>query len=337
LVSISNFYRRNSLAVSTQKAYKAGVKSYIEYCTTRLQLSEQQIWPPNETTIEQWLSWLAAFKRRSYGTISNYLIGVNTYTQDGGYSLSTSNSYRINKTLEGIKRTTGIKPRLIREPLTTSLLRHKIEPILSQQSIRSYEETLNWAALCTGTFGLMRAGEIAQSPSSRRIGVKSILLQSVTAWSITNQPIQLRYNEIASSKLYYFILHLPRSKADKYGKGENITISNSTAVKALQAYLQCHPQLQSSSETPLFINEDTSPYKVEQLVEGMRSLLKQAGVPNSNQYYGHSMRKGGAQSLRELSGITNEQIKTAGRWSSDSHEAYHTTPLNEHIKLNCRF
>jgi len=335
MVQLANYYRYGALAASTHRTYDAGVRSYIQFTSTQLQLNEEQIWPPTEAAIEQWLAWLAGIRARSYQTICNYLIGLNTRTLDKGYQLITANSYRINRTLEGIKRRTGIKPRLIRRPLTTTILREHIAPILPATAYRSYEECLIWAALCTGTYGLMRAGEISQTPAAKSANLKPLCLANLSAWNQQGKSIQLNSFNIQSS--YYFIIHLPQSKADRYRKGVNVTISNTIAVQSLIAYVQRHPQINSNSlDSPLFINQDSSPLSVVQLVIEMRKLLERAGINEAHEYYGHSMRKGGAQSLRELPNITNEQIKVAGRWSSNAHEAYHTTPLNEHIILNQR-
>jgi len=333
MVQLATYYRHGALAASTHRTYDAGVRSYVQFTSTQLQLNEEQIWPPTEGTIEQWLAWLAGIRARSYQTICNYLIGLNTRTLDKGYQLITANSYRINRTLEGIKRRTGIKPRLVRRPLTTAILRDRIAPILPTTAYRSYEECLIWAALCTGTFGLMRAGELSQTPAARSANLKPLSLANLSAWNQQGKPIQLNSFNIQTP--YYFIIHLPQSKADRYGKGVNVTISNTIAVQSLIAYIPRHPQL-NSPNSALFINQDSSPLGVEQLVTAMRKFLIRAGINEAHEYYGHSMRKGGAQSLRELANITNEQIKVAGRWSSNAHEAYHTTPLNEHIILNQR-
>jgi hypothetical protein len=96
-----------------------------------------------------------------------------------------------------------------------------------------------------------------------------------------------------------------------------------------------HPSLEDN-HAGIFINEDRSALTSVQLVTKMQEYLSLINVSNPEFYTLHSLRKGGAQSLRDR-GASEEHIQLAGRWNSESAaRLYHRQSLSEFIQASRR-
>jgi hypothetical protein len=271
--------------------------------------------------VQLWLTDLACVKKLSYKTIKNYLSGAVTIASQLGYASSIRDNEAIAFTIRGIKRTIGENAtadiKESRLPITTDIIRQVIS-CLPPEISRDYNQTLILAAMCSGTFGLMRAGEFVYTNDSQKellcVGhLKLYDVQKVSLNPSTSSAIELRRSK-------YFTIKLNQSKADPFRHGAIITISNSIAVSAMIEYLVIHPS-RSNPKSTLFVNSNGSDLSRRQLMEHVRTLLRLAGVPDVEAYKGHSFRKGGAQSLKDK-GYSDEIIKKMGRWSSDAHLLY---------------
>jgi hypothetical protein len=60
----------------------------------------------------------------------------------------------------------------------------------------------------------------------------------------------------------------------------------------------------------------------------MQRLLTAAGIPNAEQYTGHSFRRGGATALAN-SHTSMHVLKKAGRWSSNAAQLYIDTSVQD--------
>lgn len=239
-------------------------------------------------------------------------------------------NYLIEQTLRGVKRTIGTKPKLERLPITTSLIRLMIDRIpLNNQS---YSDKLAFAAMSLGTFGLLRAGEFVQTNSENQPVLRLSSIKSFDSLDNVIAIVTASIQEIQS--ITRFIVHIAQSKSDPFGRGSDITIANPIAVSAMIRYLIVRPK-HFNLNTPLLVTLDGTPYSRDQLVLDTRFHLVQCGVRNPTLYYGHSFRKGGAQSLEEA-GVSKAEIQLAGRWNSGAHLLYTTTPMQKQIALSMK-
>lgn len=87
-------------------------------------------------------------------------------------------------------------------------------------------------------------------------------------------------------------------------------------VQALSSYLQVRP----SGHEFLFVKENGRTPSRKEFWDWMREVLQQCGI-NVELYSPHSLRIGMATHMA-LSGASTEQIKIAGRWSSDAFRKY---------------
>ena len=122
-------------------------------------------------------------------------------------------------------------------------------------------------------------------------------------------------------------LHLPNSKTDTTGRGVDVPlVCNGTATSSLHAMRQYLGVDESyvgpldNGHRPLFMMPSLSrvsvPLSRGTFLSRLRQALDSAGL-NPASYSGHSMRKGGAQSLFDA-GVSTADIACAGRWSKRS-------------------
>jgi hypothetical protein len=111
------------------------------------------------------------------------------------------------------------------------------------------------------------------------------------------------------------------SKSDYFRKGVKIPINNAPnsptcPLTALHILFDRYP---AAPESPLF-KRTFDPFSREYLVRTIRRPLLDAGI-NPSGFSGHSLRRGAAVSV-VTAGIPRDDIKTLGRWKSDSVDLY---------------
>jgi hypothetical protein len=122
-------------------------------------------------------------------------------------------------------------------------------------------------------------------------------------------------------------LHLPNSKTDIAARGVDVPlVCNGTATSSVRAVRQYLGVAESyvgpldNGDRPLFMvpspSRSSAPLSRSGFLFRLRQALGAAGL-NPASYSGHSMRKGGAQSLFDA-GVSMADIACAGRWSKRS-------------------
>ena len=168
-----------------------------------------------------------------------------------------------------------------------------------------------WAAMCTGFFGFLRAGEFtvngAFDPSAH------LSLQDISVNSHTNPSI--------------IRVTIKKSKTDQFGTGAYIFLARTNSdlcpVTALIDYLALRP----TTKGPMFAFEDGSYLSRSKLVQSLNCSLVAAGI-DPQFYKGHSFRIGAATTAATM-GIQDSLIQKLGRWTSDAFRLYVRTPPEE--------
>jgi hypothetical protein len=313
-------YLYNSIAASTRQTYSAGFSSYKLFANT-FGIPSEQLLPATTSSIALWITWLAGMKQLSFKTIKVYLAGMTSTTLEFGCVDVIKDNTIIYQLLRGIKRTIGLRDKQIRLPITSTIIRIITGRIPRQQ--QCYNDKLLFAAACTGTFGLLRAGEFVQTDNNQ---TELLTLSQLSLYNAQNNPINIHTStgmELANAS--YYIIHLYQSKADPFRFGADVAIGNTIAVQSIIDYLIVHPK-RSLPMATLFMLADGSNLTRTQLMINIRQHLIKSNVSDAHLYHGHSFRKGGAQTLKEL-GVDSQTIQLLGRWASDAHLLYTTTPI----------
>ena len=173
--------------------------------------------------------------------------------------------------------------------------------ILNKPEINDYVKTL----ITVGREGIFRGGELCGG-----------LIKGDFTWSI---------------KLDRVTIHLERSKANRSGDGEYITLidhSPNSGVSMLRKYFDTHSVWTKHHRHIIFpsysqskgLNWDKS-LSVNQLRSMIRKALTRIGI-NGKPYGAHSLRAGGATDLFRA-GVYYPTIKKFGRWKSDTALIYY--------------
>jgi hypothetical protein len=164
-----------------------------------------------------------------------------------------------------------------------------------------------WAAMTVAVAGLLRSGEFTSVRGSSTLCMNA-----------------LHINKQKSA----MVLTLPRDKTTSSPVHINIAATHTATcpVDAMVQYLAYWRDI--PSDAPLFEWSNGRPLSQRSLVVNMQRLLTEAGVPNADQYTGHSFRRGGATALAN-SQTAMHILKKAGRWSSNAAQLYLDTSMQD--------
>lgn len=202
----------------------------------------------------------------------------------------------IKKLLKGMSRLgKRIDTRL---PITIPLLSNIIQ-ILPSVCISRYESLLFSAAFSLAFFGFLRIGEVALNS------------QNCSDHVITFDSLKFvdKYSAVE--------LHIASSKTDQEGQGTVISIPavrvSYCPVKLLRTYVAARPSFQG----PLFCHFGGNPMTRCQFSAVLQKACRALQL-DTNRYKSHSFRIGAA-TVGSSKGLSVDELKACGRWSSDSH------------------
>jgi hypothetical protein len=164
-----------------------------------------------------------------------------------------------------------------------------------------------WAAVTSALAGLLRSGEF----TSARGGI-SLRMDA------------LRIDKQQSS----MTLTLPRDKTSSSPVEVHIAATHTATcpVDAMVRYLAYWRDI--PPDAPLFEWMNGQPLSQRSLIVSMQKLLRAAGVPNAEQYTGHSFRRDGATALAN-SNTSMHVLQKAGRWKSNAAQRYIETSARD--------
>jgi hypothetical protein len=308
-VSSALSYIVESTALSTRRTYTAGIKSYELFCR-RHNISEP--YPSTDVNLLLWFTWLAQKSKPVQAkSMKVYLAGVVSFHERIGYANLMSDKPLTLRAWMGIRRTQGEQVKRTRIPITTQVLRERLQPHLP---LRTHLGRLVWATCCLATCGLFRCGELCINKQ----GDTGLLTHQMVMYDRSDQVVP--WNDVDNrSRVARLAITLLQSKTDPWRKGVTIQIAHPLAIRAWVEYLQSLPQALAPL-TPLLQHRNGAALTRTTFVDQVRRALSRAGV-RAKEYAGHSFRRGGATSLR-LAGVPDSLIQLLGRWKSDAFRTY---------------
>jgi len=239
------------------------------------------------------------------GYMTQLVASLKSHQIDCGHGNEIfQNNEQIKRILRGVKIVSGLKPKIIRLPITKDIVIK-----LVAQCNSSFNGSTMRAAICTAFAGFLRTGEFTYN-----------------LWNSSSHQTQVSRGALKFNK-DSVTLTLPKSKTDPFGKGVPISMpatGDSTCPRgALKMLLAKYP---APANAPLFTCNNQFGYRCGMFftrtwfLNQLRDLLINAGM-NPLGYNGHSFRKGAAHSAA-AAGMSSEDIKVLGRWKSDAYKLY---------------
>lgn len=257
----------------------------------------KEIWPPPIDHLIYYIAFLSK-EGYSYKTAKTYLSGINHKIKLNNWN-DHSNSFILEKMLKGMQRIG--KTIDSRKPITIDVLK-QILPVLRNVCNSFYEQKLFSAAFSLAFFGFMRIGEIAYSNKAA-----DHVLQ------ISDISFNDSYSEV-------FVV-VKSSKTDQTGHSTTLILSQNEndqicAVHNLKAFIQLRPKVAG----PLFCHLNHIAISRYQFLVVLRAALNFVGL-NADDFNTHSFRIGAATTAA-IAGKTDDEIKSMGRWNSNSFRSY---------------
>ena len=204
---------------------------------------------------------------------------------------------RLEYVLLGIKRVEARAPRTrVRLPITMDIMQKLRASWLSLPP--EPDCIMLWAAVCTGFFGFLRAGEFT-APSPQAYDPDVHLNLADLAFDSHADPSMAR-------------LLIKQSKTDPFRQGVEVFLGRTDAAICPVSALVQYIGIRSPSPGPLFVLQSGTPLTHTYLVSHLRAALRRAGLDDA-QFNGHSFRIGAATTAASQ-GLEDSLIQTLGRW-----------------------
>ena len=308
-----------SKAPGTTAAYKTAVTKFDEYCR------ENKVHITNGIDVQALRGFVAYLatptptKRTGlrYSTVQSYLTGVKSWALDQGLTVPTAEEMGpVKKLVRGLKRIQHGRQGSSRLPVTIELC----GLIKSVLDLDQHNHRVFWAMLATGVRGLFRLGELTVDNTTSQNNKDKLLHQSDLS----------TFKEEACKG---HALQLRVSKTDPFRESTTVYLffTNDTvcASSALHSMIRQSPFTRSAS-TPLFALDNGEPLLRPKFIELLQQCIRLVNKKFSlnfdyKRFSGHSIRRGGATSLATMN-VPDHVIQTMGRWKSNSHRIYISTP-----------
>jgi site-specific recombinase XerD len=288
----------SSLAKNTAKSYNSGLSTFKQFCL-QFKFSHQVPIPPDRIAL--FVSYLS-LKEYSTATIATYLSSISFDQKVQNYTDPTA-CFPIRKMLEGARIAKSSKDS--RLPITADISQ-KLISALPYVCSDTHETKLFMSAYTLCYFGLMRVSEIIVDSKQPQ------------AWDPNRT---LLVSDVISLNTTICKLCLKVTRTNQTGPATLMEIPfipncDLCPVAAMNDYLsiRARPHVQHS---PLFVHYDSTPLTRYQFTAILKKAVSHASIPQGHLYKSHGFRIG-CSSQGATNGLSDEEIKYLGRWSSMS-------------------
>ena len=292
------YYKGNSFALNTKRAYQVHRKTYIAFCNG----AGVNPVPANTLLLCRYAAFLA--KRLKFSSIKQYFNIIRLLHAEWGLPNPCQNNYQLSCTMKGIKRHLGNAVSR-KSPITPQLLR-RIQNNLDLSTPRGANV---WAVCTLMFFGLLRKSNVL-----------------VVAEGKFNPALHLRRRDLIFTKEGLKV-YIRWSKTNQFQERERILPfpwKRGHPFCPTQAVYQAVRLTRGAQQDgPAFVvggAQGSPPLTATVFQNDLRRALQGASV-NVADFAGHSFRRGGA-----LWGFKNqlsiEALKHLGHWQSSAYANY---------------
>ncbi|XP_076114093.1 uncharacterized protein LOC143082338 [Mytilus galloprovincialis] len=295
-------------AESTSGTYRTHLKTYVQFCEEY----EFKAVPCDEKTVEFYVAYLVDKKHFAYSSIRSYINIISILHKMHNLQDPISNSWNIKHLLTGVKRELGTN-QSCKAPVPPELLL-SMKKVLDMSN---HNNIVFWAACLTGFFGFLRPnnflvkGNFNPEFNLRRIDVL------LCSWGMLVRLKVIKTLQFRSKPIEVVLPHL-----------YNHPLCPVAAMSKVLA-------LVGEPLDPLFRLSDTSCLTYTVFLNAFRFTLQLMKLDHLS-YGGHSFRRGAATWGSKV-GLSDDDIKLLGYWSSDCFSRYIDCDMDKRLKAISSF
>lgn len=253
------FYFRNGLAESTQRAYNSAKRRYIHFCS----IHNLSPIPSSERQLCHYVSYLA-IANLSHNTIKAYLSAVrHLHIAEQAADPGISKMPRLEHVLRGVKymQARGERKGKARLPISIDIL-HKLREAWQRKASR--DSVMLWAAASLCFFGFFRSGEITVPSESGYDKGAHLNFEDVTVDDLANpQVLQVR---------------IKASKTDPFRTGVEVFVGRTRCSMCPVAAVLAYMVTRGAGPGPLFKFSNGKPLTRSRFVTGVKEALEQVAL-----------------------------------------------------------
>ena len=286
LDSISNRLLNASLADSSKKQYQRAWNFFEQFCK---ELGFKTEFPIEQKIILRFISYMFDL-HYAYSSICSMVSCINYFQRMA--NLPSLQTLIVQKTLLGVKNLSPASKGCL--PISKQQLNEVIRK--SEWVLSDHFTTVLFKAMASLAFyALLRVGEFTYSPHTLKL---SDVFMSSTS-------ITIKFKTFKHSKGEEVVQTIPALKLAEF-----------CPVQLLHKYLQ----IRGGKEGFLFLKPDGFAPSRKEFLHWLQCVLIALGWQVQD-FNTHAFRAGMATHMA-MSGASAEQIKIAGRWSSDAYKKY---------------
>ena len=312
----------HSLSKSTWSTYKTSERMLL---MCQKEENHAMGFPLKEEDIVVYLGWLLGKRKLKATTVNGYLSGLKQLHVMKGIEPPVIRTSIVNCILKGqgnidnIKKRTDGKPR--RLPMTMTMMK------LLKETIRTWEapimrKLLMWSVCSLAFHGAFRIHELLTKVETAFDPDFSLLSEDITVRTKNN-----------NGRDKYLEVKIKCPKESRTGKVVVLEVHESKgSLCPVKAFERWESRTTTEPGLPIFQEEDGTPLTGQKLNKWLKDRLTKFIDYKKGKFTSHSFRSGLATTLGTR-GFSEEDIKEAGRWSSNAYEIYMKLPRTKRANV----
>ena len=312
----------HALTVNTHSSYQSALKMWTT-CTLETGISGS--FPVKEQEVMIFTAWLLS-RGVCGATINCYLSGLRTAQLAAGINPPPMRTEILKTVLTGQNNLDNYKKRTgltrTRAPVTPTILR-LLKAELKRSKLCRHDQLLLWSVCTLMFFGGFRCHELLSKASSFFDPAYTLLGEDVLMAPVVINDVEINTIQI-KLKCEKTNKSAESSIVDIYASGNDLC-----AVKAYQKFIAVASPV---PKKPAFMLQNRKPLTGRALNSYIKEFLGTHLDTEARFFSSHSFRAGLASMIGNL-GFTENQIKDAGRWSSEAYTRYLKLPRTRRIHM----
>ena len=301
---LSNFANA-SLARNTWKQYSSALRGFLKFHEAADIVPS---FPPLTSTMLRFVAYCLR-KRLKSATIRSYISGIKKMCLTITGTLPELLSPYLNAVLLGAQKLDG---RVGQKVAVDTNILNSIYLGLRHQKGSKFMKTMVWAVSLLLYWSSCRGGEVLGLHRNDYDPLTTLLFRNVEISSFTDQ-----YNTVEIIRL---TLESPKeSRTNNPVRVEVFSLPDShlCPIKAYKKFLKLVPSEEQISDLPVFRWQSGEVFTRQDFNKSLRKTLEPSVDYSGGRLTAHSFRAGRAAAMA-AAGFSEEEIKSVGRWRSDS-------------------